>query len=141
MLRKILTLFKSKERTPDTENHSYESLFEKAQSFTIEQNFTLDSPKISQNNESLPQLINEISAILVSEIPKYKKAGFDPIVRFGGDCGNIHFAILNFINKYYKNISANITVGEIKFSNEKSFDFNQAKCLEWLAKGSPQIDE
>lgn len=139
MIGKIFNFFKKQKLTGAAKINTYEVLFEKAKNFTAQNEFNLDSktPRICEDGVS--QLISEISSILVDEMPKYRRHGFDPIVRFGGDCGNIHFAILNFIKNFYPSICANITVGEVSISNQSSFKFDQDKCIEWLKNGSPQI--
>lgn len=139
MISKIFNFLKKQEIVQNLESGAYVNLFEKAKSFTAEQNFTLDSNSIRDCEESISQLITEISHILVNEIPKYLEHGFNPIVRFGGDCGNIHYAILNFIKNYYPTISANITIGEVSVSNQSGFEFDRAKCIAWLKNGSPHV--
>jgi hypothetical protein len=139
MFRKIFNFFKEKEVSEASKIDMYEQLFKEAQNFTDKNEFNLDSKNQSSCEASISQLINEISDILVKEIPKYRQYGFDPIVRFGGDCGNIHFAILGFIKQHYPSICANITVGGVLTSNKSDFKFDQNKCIEWLENGSPQV--
>ena len=139
MISKIFNFLKKQEQVQAPESDPYEDLFKKAVTFTAEQKFTLDSHTVSDCEESVSRLITEVSNILVNEIPKYHDYGFDPIVRFGGDCGNIHYAILNFIKSHYPSVSANMTIGEVSVSNQSGFEFDQAKCIEWLENGSPQV--
>lgn len=139
MFGNILKKLKKKEIPETAKIDQYEDLFQKAQDFTVKNQFNLDSQTQSTCEGSVSQLISEISDILVNEIPKYQQQGFDPIVSFGGDCGNIHFAIINFIKQHYPNICANITVGGVLISNQPDFKFDQSKCIEWLQNGSPQV--
>lgn len=139
MISKIFNFLKKHEIVQTPERVSYEDLFEEARIFTFKQKFNLDSKAASGCEDSVSQLITEISNILVNEIPKYHDYGFDPIVRFGGDCGNIHFAILKFIRNHYPSVCANITIGEVSVSNQSGFEFDQAKCIEWLKNGGPQM--
>ena len=66
----------------------------------------------------------------------YKDKGFNPIERFSIECGNVYYFILDFIQKYYPSISANLTLGNISKEGIKILDLTQSKCLNWLKNGT-----
>ncbi|HHR6128575.1 TPA: hypothetical protein ACS72K_000129 [Providencia alcalifaciens] len=137
MMKKIINFFKNEFR--DSNSAAYEDLFEDAKKFTMERGFSLDSCAISDCETSVSELVKELSGLFYEFIPNYHVHGFEPIMRFGGDCANVHFAIFQFIKKHYPSISANITIGQALLSDHSGFYFNQDKCIEWLTYGSPEI--
>jgi len=139
MISRIFKLFKKQEASEVAKVDVYKNLFKMAQTFTKKKKFNLDYQEQNTCEDVVRDLVNKISKILAKDISNYPQHGFDPIVRFGGDCGNIHYAILNFIKQHYPNICANITVGEASISNQLIFKFNQNKCIDWLENGSPQV--
>lgn len=125
-------------------NINYTKKFDTAIKFTEDMNFNLDSNLDSkkvfdEENSSIGELINEISGLVAQEVKSYKNYGFEqPIMRFGGDCGNVHKSVIEFIKKHYK-INANLTIGEIKINNNTYFSFNQDKCTQWLNGKKPEV--
>ncbi|BBQ86653.1 TPA: hypothetical protein I9Y23_004728 [Kluyvera ascorbata] len=120
-------------------NTTYRHLFEDAKIFTIEKQFSLDSYPMNDCEANVSDLIEELSGLFFEYTKNYLNHNFNPIIKFGGDCANVHLQILCFINEYYRSISANITIGEVLLSEQLGFKFNQDRCIEWLEHGSPPI--
>ncbi|KAB0317173.1 MULTISPECIES: hypothetical protein [Vibrio diabolicus subgroup] len=143
LIDKIKSAFTSSNAIENEEliRNSYEDLIVEAEGFTREQGFAFDTTKRGSSLDDLETLVTELANILAGDvIPVYKMNGFhDVATRFGGDCGNVHVAILSFIQKYYPSVNANLTVGEFVTDGESQFPFNQEKCLEWLKNGAPEI--
>jgi hypothetical protein len=118
---------------------TYDQLFKKSKDFTLHNKLALDATVENPNQNNLQKLIDELTKIISDLTEKYKDHGYDPISRFGGDCGNVNFLVINFIKQHYPSIQANITIGDISIENQTYFPFNQKKCLDWLKNGSPQI--
>lgn len=137
MINKIIDFFKNKFRSAN--DVTYGSLFEGAKNFTTEKGFSLDSQTISDCETSVSELIEELSGLFYDFTSKYHDHNFDPVVKFGGDCANVHLKILDFIKNYYPSVSANITIGGVLLSEGAGFKFDQDKCIEWLENGSPKI--
>lgn len=139
MLANIFKYFSKGIPTNKTSMPTYDQLFEESKKFTSHNNLTLDTIVEGQSKINLQNLIYDLTTLISDFTEKYKAYGFDPITRFGGDCGNVHFSVINFIKDNYPSIQANITIGDISIGNQTHFPFNQKKCLAWLKKGSPEI--
>ncbi|WP_024668162.1 hypothetical protein [Pseudomonas syringae] len=145
MFANIFKYFSKGIPTNKTSMVTYDQLFEKSKKFTSHNKLALDttvesqSQSQSQSQSHLQKLIDELTTLICDFTEKYNTHGFDPITRFGGDCGNVHFSVINFIKDNYPSIQANITIGDISIENQTHFPFNQKKCLAWLKKGSPKI--
>ncbi|AMT98240.1 MULTISPECIES: hypothetical protein [Psychrobacter] len=117
---------------------TYEQSFNDAIKFTIDKGFSCNLNSSKSNKQALSELISEISVIFANETSMYEKEGFNPIERFSIDCGNVHYAILNFIENNYPSINANITVGDVFVGKNQPFPFNESKCADWLINGIPK---
>ncbi|WP_413499715.1 hypothetical protein [Buttiauxella gaviniae] len=138
MINKIIAIFKGKSR--NAKNATYEELFEVAKTFTKGKSYSLDSPtKSSSCVTSVATLLEELSDLLGKYQSNYNRPDYTPVYLFGGDCANIHSLILKHIQKHYRGISANITIGGVLLSGQQGFQFSQDKCNEWLENGSPEI--
>ncbi|SUY92833.1 Uncharacterised protein [Buttiauxella agrestis] len=138
MINKIIAIFKGK--FLNAKSATYEELFEVAKTFTKGKSYSLDSPTKSSSSEtSVSTLLKELSDLLGKYQSNYNHPDYTPVYLFGGDCANIHINILNYIQKYYSDISANITIGGVLLSGQQGFQFSQDKCNEWLENGSPEI--
>ncbi|MGZ0753333.1 hypothetical protein [Kluyvera sichuanensis] len=123
----------------DMNSITYRNLFEDAKKFTIEKQFPLDSYPMNDCEANVSELVKELSGLFFDYTNNYLNHNLNPIITFGGDCANVHFQILRFINDHYRSISANITIGEVLLSEQLGFKFNQNKCVEWLENGIPPI--
>lgn len=109
--------------------------FKNAVCFTLDRNLNLDTERHSLNKsyqlEDISRLTLEIGAGLQEQFSYYERQDYDPIVRFGGDCGNVHLLVLNFIQKNFPDLPANLTIGEVRFDTETRFSFSEEKFLGW----------
>ena len=112
---------------------NYKSNFNDAIAFTKTKEFNLDSQcNTNPSEDTINQLINELSDLISKEIHKFKDNKIGEIANFGCQCGNVHFALIGFIQEHYKTLCANLTIGEIDAGGANKFKFNQTKCSEWL---------
>lgn len=120
----------------------FSTSFNHAIGFTLGRNMQLDTERdlLSQpyQPEAISNLTKELAGALQEQLDASKRHGYDPMVRFGGDCGNVHFLALSFIQKYYPDLPANLTIGEIRFNREAKFSFSEDKFLRWQ-KARPNL--
>lgn len=115
---------------------TYSQALDRAIEFTSEQNFGLDRNRDAMRNpynpKCLHELVQEVANMFEGHFQTYRSAGVDPVVQFGGECGNIHCDVLDFIHRHYPELPANLTIGEVRFSRDAMFTFSEEKYLQWL---------
>jgi hypothetical protein len=114
---------------------TYKEAFELAVAFTNSKGFVLDSDK---GDVQYHALVEELAGALSEQNAQYKARGLDPLVAFGGDCGNVHVQVLKYIQKYYPYTDANLVMGEVSIGQD-GFSFDQATFLKWQETGAPEI--
>jgi hypothetical protein len=123
---------------------AYSQSLSRAIQFTAEQNFELDSDRNAigapYDMKLIHNLVQEIADMFEGHFETYKSAAVDPIVQFGGECGNIHCDVLDFMHRYYPDLLANLTIGEVRFSRDAMFAFSEEKYLQWLQARPKQLD-
>jgi hypothetical protein len=119
--------------------NEYAKSYDNACSYSQGNGFDMDSVNHPESIERLQLLISELIDITANEFTTYSSRGFNPVMKFGSDCGNVHFSVTNFINKYYPDISANLVIGKVNYKNRCLFDFNREKSERWASGDKSDI--
>ncbi|MEM6248426.1 hypothetical protein [Shewanella vaxholmensis] len=147
MINKLLRFFNGRKPTlentvPSSVNEElgYDQKFNVALEFSNSHGFSADSKVSNFEKIRVEELVQELANIIPGFIGKYSSMGFkEPIIRFGGDCGTVHFSIFQFIKQYYPDLPVNVTLGEVDYSTYTYFNFDKDKCEDWIENGSPEI--
>lgn len=109
----------------------YEKAFIEACRYSEKNGFDIDSESHPKSISRLQDLLSKMIDIPADKLITYSLDGLNPVKAFGSDCGNVHYFVTNWINKYYPDISANIVIGQINYKNRCLFEFNQEKYKRW----------
>jgi len=111
---------------------SYRTHFDRAVRYTKGQGFQLDSEIRDDDYLGQAQIIaEEIAKHIPDRLFQYQAIGLKALAAFGGDCGNTHYSILQFIQQYYPKVPANLTIGGIDLGASSSFDFSEQEFERW----------
>ncbi|WP_295751654.1 hypothetical protein [Undibacterium sp.] len=135
MINAIKRLFSKKMK------NSYCSFLESAYKFTAMQNFSPDKEIVTwADEEKLKVIVEEIANLMHLPIQAFHNDGFNPIVKLGGECGNIHFFVLQHIKKFHSSVPVNLTIGEVRTEGNASFSFDENKFKAWLTERPEILD-
>lgn len=117
-------------------SNAYSKNLYQAFEFTKKMGFNPDDSisGLGINKACATELVNELTLNLGEVIDTFALVASDPVLAFATGCGNVHYHILKFIQCYYPDLSANLTVGDFEFDGVALSGFNQHKAKEWLLK-------
>lgn len=122
-------------------NYHYCDYFYSALEFTAAQNFSPDEKTFNWNDEGkLREIVADIASLMHEPIKYFKNNGFNPIIKLGGECGNIHLSFLRYVKKYYPSVPVNLTIGEVRTEGNVNFSFDEDKFIAWLAERPKILD-
>lgn len=122
-------------KVPVTRSSAYKDLLYAAAQFTTSEGFLTDSVPIEYSENAVIEAVTtEVAQGLFDQIDYYRSNEYFAHKRLGGDCGNIHLMVLEFMRKAYPHVPANLTLGEVTLSGCTRFPFNRERFLEWQQK-------
>jgi hypothetical protein len=125
---------------PNSYTSSYKDHFNDAIIFTKDKKFDLDNESLAETSEVTINNLIEVLALSISgELKKFHDDRVGEIANFGGQCGNVHHALIGIIKEDYPTLCANLTIGDVDTGSANKFTFNQTKCSKWLEGRSPNI--
>lgn len=118
------------------QSNAYSKNLYQAFEFTKKMGFNPDDAisGLGINKAYANKLVNELTLNLGEVIDTLARVTRDPVLAFATECGNVHFHVLKFIQCYYPDLNANLTVGDFEFDGVALCGFNQQKAKEWLIK-------
>lgn len=141
VLRRLFLQFTGTSNQPDIGSKStspvpYSDAFSDAMEFSRSQGLKLDSNPSEVTCEILAaKAAQEIANGLYDQIDNYRKIGCNPYMAIGGDCGNVHLLIANFLLKEYPKLSPNLVMGSVALNQKESFNFSEEKFIDWRQRG------
>lgn len=140
MLDRLLRCLNLQKIKTANSSFSYRDEFQEATKFTEHEQFSLDSEIGGQFAfEEVTEAVSEAANGLSEQFGAYRGMGQDIYMSLGGDCGNIHFLLLQFLKKYYPQLPANLTIGGISIGDAMSFQFSRNSFKQWVTEGPPPI--
>ena len=79
--------------------------------------------------------VKEIASGLYEQIALYREQGRNPFMALGGDCGNVHLLISQFLLNNYPLLSPNLVMGAVSFNQKESFNFSRENFIDWRQNG------
>ncbi len=76
---------------------------------------------------------------LYDQIKQYRSRNQNVHMSLGGDCGNVHYLIARFIRANYKDVDANLTMGNVTIDENGGFEFSEKKFLDWVSSGHGSV--
>ncbi|WP_126969126.1 hypothetical protein [Xanthomonas sp. BRIP62411] len=100
----------------------------------------LDSPISTIFAQKARQVADEVALAVPSHLKLYNGTNEEKLHQFGGNCGNVHLLVLNFLKKNYPTVPVNITIGSFTPARSNELDFSQKRFKAWLKEKPDVLD-
>lgn len=127
--------------SPDTAPVPYREAIQRAFEFTVNEKFQPDAPQnFLRIAPEVPKAIaDDVARGLYDQLGKYRGQNRDVAFTLGGDCGNVHYLIANYIQSEHKGLAANFTMGSVSIDGKGGFDFTAQKFQKWRKEGAGNL--
>lgn len=141
MLHKILSFFRAKPEANHPRPLSFSASVNQAYEFTLAEGFQPDAflTNKSVDTQQVAIIASEVARGLYDQIKQYRFRKQNEHMSLGGDCGNVHYLISQFIRENYKDVDANFTMGNVTIDQRWGFEFSEEKFRRWVSTGHGSV--